>query len=236
MFQFPTGWNSTRCVGAFFSDAFVSIPNGMEFYCVGLSLICLITRSIPNGMEFYFTLPTPPQPMMAVSIPNGMEFYVARPCLIHRGLQGLNSQRDGILLYVAYPAPAYDGSFNSQRDGILRGEAVLNTSWFAGSQFPTGWNFTLRGAGGEAIRTGFQFPTGWNSTSSRTKGSSLGEIRFNSQRDGILRDFDMSWKDATSGFQFPTGWNSTPIVHIEGSALYPFQFPTGWNYAEAGDD
>ena len=82
----------------------------------------------------------------------------------------------------------------------------------------------------------FQFPTGWNSTSSRTKGSSLGEIRFNSQRDGILRDFDMSWKDATSGFQFPTGWNSTPIVHIEGSALYPFQFPTGWNYAEAGDD
>ena len=157
----------------------------MEFYCVGLSLICLITRSIPNGMEFYFTLPTPPQPMMAVSIPNGMEFYVARPCLIHRGLQGLNSQRDGILLYVAYPAPAYDGSFNSQRDGILpRADNALHRA--NAVSIPNGMEFYI------FIFYPLSFSyVSFNSQRDRillspSPSASSYTDCFNSQRDGIL--------------------------------------------------
>ena len=98
-FQFPTGWNST---GFFLSHHFpyiiVSIPNGMEFYClfyrflrVGYKFqfptvwnstahrrgekLCRCGVSIPNGMEFYEGISSRLRVSSLVSIPNGMEFY-----------------------------------------------------------------------------------------------------------------------------------------------------------------
>ncbi len=74
--------------------------------------------------------------------------------------------------------------------------------------------------------------------------------RFNSQRDGILRDANKLALANHTTFQFPTGWNSTErilkinkLMHSFNSQrdgilptkaggvprAFAFQFPTGWN-------
>ena len=79
--------------------------------------------------------------------------------------------------------------------------------------------------------------------------SFIGICRFNSQRDGILRE-GLIVAFESGVFQFPTGWNSTEfcklssctmnrfnsqrdgILHFTQSELIgalEFQFPTGWN-------
>ena len=73
---------------------------------------------------------------------------------------------------------------------------------------------------------------------------------FNSQRDGILRNFFKNKTEQSQRFQFPMGWNSTQSrslfysygkvsipngmeFYIEGENMtneeFMFQFPTGWN-------
>ena len=55
LFQFPTGWNSTKVASDMRRSFFVSIPNGMEFYSTRLPhRRKMSVVSIPNGMEFYF--------------------------------------------------------------------------------------------------------------------------------------------------------------------------------------
>jgi len=53
--------------------------------------------------------------------------------------------------------------------------------------------------------------------------------RFNSQRDGILRDFALDKLFEFIQFQFPTGWNSTQARKAKSGRSKLFQFPTGWN-------
>ena len=142
-FQFPTGWNSTQN-GACQSERkkqfqFPTGWNSTDFFVVGASVSASV--SIPNGMEFYLV---PAHSIKAadelVSIPNGMEFYET-----------------------------------TSRE-------VVRVAEF---QFPTGWNSTLKSLRQEysdsvSIPNGmefylkevcksfgveeFQFPTGWNST------------------------------------------------------------------------
>ena len=79
------------------------------------------------------------------------------------------------------------------------------------------------------INAVFQFPTGWNSTKNSEVNNGilrvsipngmefyrtilwlrLGLARFNSQRDGILRNLRVLVRAVVVLFQFPTGWNST---------------------------
>ena len=143
---------------------YVSIPNGMEFYCgQGGFTRHRSSVSIPNGMEFYqishlltqgvesFNSPTgwnstqktqTTKAKPIVSIPNGMEFYGSHRswCALFRHV----SIPNGMEFYACekrYLAPKK--SFNSQRDGILQ----LNKRSYLGPllmfQVPTGWNSTL---------------------------------------------------------------------------------------------
>ena len=139
-----------------------------------------------------------------VSIPNGMEFYPVQ-ILNQMTRASFNSQRDGILLFIAVTVRTNTmfqfptgwnstfkisrsfmprESFNSQRDGILlwTRELFITSAMF---QFPTGWNSTQTLRGNYCKFFMFQFPTGWNSTLG--KFDRWNEIlSFNSQRDGIL--------------------------------------------------
>ena len=81
LFQFPTGWNSTR-------------------HLTGTPEISAKV-SIPNGMEFYAALTTFWLSVFAVSIPNGMEFYKSKKSKKKRNLS-FNSQRDGILRFRGF--------------------------------------------------------------------------------------------------------------------------------------
>ena len=51
-------------------------------------------------------------------------------------------------------------------------------------------------------------PTGWNSTIMQLSAYD-DDISFNSQRDGILRNFFKNKTEQSQRFQFPMGWNST---------------------------
>ena len=75
-FQFPMGWNSTRCWWYCGRLAWVSIPNGMEFYARFLKdadRSVLSFNSQWDGILRLASLRGAPYP--SVSIPNGMEFY-----------------------------------------------------------------------------------------------------------------------------------------------------------------
>ena len=207
MFQFPTGWNSTREMEKEAANDEVSIPNGMEFYVIENGLIKANKKSFNSQrdgiLRNYICFLDIGD--WNVSIPNGMEFYLS-----------VSDSRN--------PAPC----FNSQRDGILRAERRLRYLTLA-FQFPTGWNSTptaspnlvlpvsfnsqrdgilhFSGRYGDA-RNWFQFPTGWNSTYGvlsllQQNGG------FNSQRDGILLNNATGYVMKYITFQFPTGWNST---------------------------
>ena len=51
-------------------------------------------------------------------------------------------------------------------------------------------------------------PMGWNSTIMQLSAYD-DDISFNSQRDGILRNFFKNKTEQSQRFQFPMGWNST---------------------------
>ncbi len=79
MFQFPTGWNSTKILIEKFLLEFVSIPNGMEFY--DMQYCIAVAKSL-------FQFPTGW---------NSTELIVRILCKDDR----FNSQRDGILQSLA---------------------------------------------------------------------------------------------------------------------------------------
>ena len=186
LFQFPTGWNSTKTFKIFIlSPCQFQFPTGMEFYK---------TSKKSNSQDFLFQFPTGwnstflkkrPTHTKNVSIPNGMEFYVFKK--------------------ETYP---HEKRFNSQRDGILLCFCCLYYSTSLLFQFPTGWNSTELCHLPNNKLCEFQFPTGWNSTHIR---NSLDVMyhRFNSQRDGILLCGSPRRLKYSLWFQFPTGWNST---------------------------
>ena len=185
----------------------VSIPNGMEFYVErerakrALHSFQFSTGWNSTKQKYRLFRNTP------VSIPNGMEFYPAVG-VEKANLSCFNSQRDGILLYSLQSPKRTLSCFNSQRDGILLAFSATfcDSLWF---QFPTGWNSTIHTSPQIRAKYQFQFPTGWNSTEKQAR--AYGQFqRFNSQRDGILRN----WGKRSNGikkFQFPTGWNSTRL-------------------------
>ena len=204
LFQFPTGWNSTKIMGLLEkTEVEFQFPTGWN----STKINYLIRKS------------------NVVSIPNGMEFYKIQKIKFHLYQYSFNSQRDGILLDKAtntckpcgfqfptgwnstlllllhfrrhpvsipngmefYKTLAFEvcknACFNSQRDGILLKEK----------------------AGSKKINTS-----------------------FNSQRDGIL-PIGGCRSNPPMGFQFPTGWNSTLFESAEFLSKVSFQFPTGWN-------
>ena len=162
-FQFPTGWNSTRIARRIWNPPGVSIPNGMEFYKNPLlKLRNFQIVSIPNGMEFYWFARSRFCRLLIVSIPNGMEFYF--------GALDVKTKRE----MFQFPT-----GWNSTVCGRLMHEYVKKF------QFPTGWNSTRPQCGCMRIGIEVSIPNGMEFYASRTS-LSLGEDRFNSQRDGIL--------------------------------------------------
>ena len=119
-FQFPTGWNSTEFLQASDPRSGVSIPNGMEFYKFTIFLKRMTKFvSIPNRMEFYggnamFAF----FEFTSFQFPTGWNSTPRRqskPQQRHR----FNSQRDGILRSAPSVSRFIGTCFNSQRDGIL---------------------------------------------------------------------------------------------------------------------
>ena len=186
---------------------YVSIPNGMEFYCgQGGFTRHRSSVSIPNGMEFY------------KSLSGDLPLYIC-----------FNSQRDGILLLIYIIAATILRCFNSQRDGIL----PISNRFFLNRyivSIPNGMEFYSLNLfkrltiaicfnsqrDGILLRDGFiscdliaefQFPTGWNSTQSSAH---LWLARSVSIPNGMEFYFisrsDFGYPRL---FQFPTGWNST---------------------------
>ena len=228
LFQFPTGWNSTLWCSRYRSYTRVSIPNGIEFYqttSVELWSALQSFNSQRDGILHCAYRVYHPR-IVVFQFPTGWNSTVLY-VFVEQGKFSFNSQRDGILLswcyygrrWIRFQFPtgwnstlfkpsfslsslvsipngmefywarersgASRKSFNSQRDGILLSSAVFGS-----------------------VCSSFQFPTGWNSTGYLTP-AKIEEVRFNSQRDGILHKeipTDMIW---SIKFQFPTGWNST---------------------------
>ena len=166
LFQFPTGWNSTK----FFPSPLiwltrVSIPNGMEFYfLLGVSLIMLRVFQFPTGWN---------------------STAICRLRLCGSGLfqfpTGWNST-GGIYreakkkLTFQFPT-----GWNSTLPACL---GLRKNFMF---QFPTGWNSTKSFLSNDDFEVRFQFLTGWNSTSFCSAKAAL-YSSFNSQRDGILQN------------------------------------------------
>ena len=121
LFQFPTGWNSTSSSGLKENKAYVSIPNGMEFYCKACYFL---------GETLLFQFPTGWNSTQ----------YLAQTFRLRTSF---NSQRDGILLFIkcgintANNVSIPNGMEFYEREAILY---LLSSNLF---QFPTGWNSTL---------------------------------------------------------------------------------------------
>ena len=161
VFQFPTGWNSTKRHRHSKQLWVVSIPNGMEFYKTAVTITSIRdTVSIPNGMEFY----------------NLYKFF--------------NSFREKFQFPTGWNSTTPKlmrkrplSRFNSQRDGILLNE--LNEAVEGGTfQFPTGWNSTLWDTCKKSARF-VSIPNGMEFYFNLFFGI-IYFLCFNSQRDGIL--------------------------------------------------
>ena len=137
-----------------------------------------------------------------------------------------NSQRDGILRKAEYQDYRVRDSFNSQRDGILQNIHPETTELYK-FQFPTGWNSTIINSR-MLLHSFVSIPNGMEFYAVSVWVSVI-NISFNSQRDGILRFWNLSGSYVFKMFQFPTGWNSTGVFAINQSKFTEFQFPTGWN-------
>ena len=166
-FQFPTGWNSTLLLH-FYTLCFLCFNSQRDGilleYPKSLYRLRLFRRfnSQRDGIlqSFFFQHSL----FSLVSIPNGMEFYHFARRDIH-----LSKAR-----------------FNSQRDGILRRNYKET----------------------RLLRSTFQFPTGWNSTCPKAVYKSYLRVSIPNgmefYADGRVISILQKFK-----FQFPTGWNST---------------------------
>ena len=188
-FQFPTGWNSTKCWYRCKSLAFFRFNSQRD----GILQLKRQTKATQN--------------QCFNSQRDGI--LLSSFVLSSKSFLCFNSQRDGILLYQKRDIVVGGGGFNSQRDGILRNDKKITPLTRRKFQFPTGWNSTKwRAKQGETTRT-FQFPTGWNSTEVPPSLQNR-QRSFNSQRDGILLR-SRARLSLRISFQFPTGWNSTSL-------------------------
>ena len=118
LFQFPTGWNSTLFVCRRAPNPVVSIPNGMEFYALWVS----VARCSLSGFNSQRDGILPQWVLCALchklfQFPTG---WNSTNSFWHiENLSCFNSQRDGILREMAIPKKYEQSGFNSQRDGIL---------------------------------------------------------------------------------------------------------------------
>ena len=122
LFQFPTGWNSTkdREADPYFGRNQFQFPTGWNSTVTRAKNTIFRRVSIPNGMEFYDDVPDDPE-----EIP------------------GFNSQRDGILPRSAlFSAPLSIVSIPNGMEfyGLERRQIRFEQRF----QFPTGWNSTAR--------------------------------------------------------------------------------------------
>ena len=228
LFQFPTGWNSTRCWAPRKSvHRLVSIPNRMEFYD---KEIFRQSRSVafqfPTGWNSTGIFASIASLVSSFQFPTGWNSTLATLAKSSK-FSCFNSQRDGILLVFFAAIKQVTVGFNSQRDGILRLGVGRSGSFIRMFQFPTGWNSTLN-----VDFIGFLVNC-FNSQRdgilrSLTRLLPLYSVGFNSQRDGILLD-----EDIRVGLSFvvsiPNGMEFYQVVKLLGAVCEKFQFPTGWN-------
>ena len=165
-FQFPTGWNSTKCWYRCKSLAFFRFNSQRD----GILQLKRQTKATQN--------------QCFNSQRDGI--LLSSFVLSSKSFLCFNSQRDGILLYQKRDIVVGGGGFNSQRDGILRNDKKITPLTRRKFQFPTGWNSTKS-------HNKLLF---WNLRrfNSQRDGILLWpcnpqdrERSFNSQRDGILR-------------------------------------------------
>ena len=119
LFQFPTGWNSTKGFQYVKTNSVVSIPNGMEFYIVYVLRETAVSPfQFPTGWNstqiLGFSLFR-----CLVSIPNGMEFYALDK----------NSADSNSAFQFPTGWNSTEGLYDSIKDHLS-------------FQFPTGWNST----------------------------------------------------------------------------------------------
>ncbi len=157
-------------------------------------------------MEFYCRNRAYTLIVMSFQFPTGWNSTLVR-LLSFLKIQSFNSQRDVILLntYLTFAYFKDKFQFPTGWNSTLRN--ITCRIMPRAFQFPTGWNSTKAffwktcGICSVSIPNGmefyadgrvisilqklFQFPTGWNSTIKDKSCES--ELRFNSQRDGILR-------------------------------------------------
>ena len=230
LFQFPTGWNSTMSKFSWTIIGSVSIPNGMEFYKIEISLPYRALKfQFPTGWNSTGIFASIASLVSSFQFPTGWNSTLAAELV-----------RDGAKLFQF---PTGWNSTDECKKFFRRWKKF---------QFPTGWNSTVadglsRTARYVSIPNGMEFYL----TADTKK---INRPCFNSQRDGILPkcqniwissylfQFPTGWNSTSSWarknifhsqFQFPTGWNSTVASYGIRSVSFAFQFPTGWNSTEA---
>ena len=123
-FQFPTGWNSTvknKANRRRLPQSFNSQRDGI-LRCLRCRLLAWLKFQFPTGWNSTVYTYNSSDQIDLVSIPNGMEFY-------------FTILKNDKVIYIG---------FNSQRDGILLFLALKKVLDFCAFQFPTGWNSTAR--------------------------------------------------------------------------------------------
>ena len=186
VFQFPTGWNSTKTGKAKREKAKrFQLPTGWNSTLPPIK--SLGTHTSFNSQRDGILLLT-----------MGSRFAHPR----------FNSQRDGILQIIVSMFCGAPRRFNSQRDGILLDIAPLLLRCLGAFQFPTGWNSTMMMIKEKRGKCEFQFPTGWNSTQRNPNRYDM-EYKV-SIPNGMefYQPLSLRYYKAFL-FQFPTGWNST---------------------------
>ena len=161
----------------------VSIPNGMEFYFIGVFAVLSIVVSFNSQRDGILQICENQRRNDQVSIPNGMEFYM-RWLSVASCNDSFNSQRDGILLYI-----------------------WIKINSIKPFQFPTGWNSTQAIFFGlpallVSIPNGMEFYVLLNFKNLR-----LSRVSIPNGMEFYRRQRGHWYRGGT--FQFPTGWNST---------------------------
>ena len=96
-FLFPSGWNSTLLARVFLFPNYVSIPNGMEFYCEYLSKTTLsILFQFPTGWNSTDSWRKFLRQQILFQFPTGWNSTISQSIAIWP-IVSFNSQRDGIL-------------------------------------------------------------------------------------------------------------------------------------------
>ena len=206
VFQFPTGWNSTKTGKAKREKAKrFQLPTGWNSTLPPIKSLGTHTsfNSQRDGILLLTMGSRFAHPRFNSQRDGILQIIVSMFCGAPRRF---NSQRDGILRSLFAPSLKAKTCFNSQRDGILLDIAPLLLRCLGAFQFPTGWNSTMMMIKEKRGKCEFQFPTGWNST------------QRNPNR------YDMEYK-----VSIPNGMEFYQPLSLRYYKAFLFQFPTGWN-------